>query len=89
MAGNDLVKQMAECLQVVQDSKNKDERLEALDTLQDMCEDMDLANGVYRYYFRNSILKKKCANCVNLAERRASSCSIVFSSTLSFQTRLT
>ena len=51
MAGNDLVKQMAECLQVVQDSKNKDERLEALDTLQDMCEDMDLANGVYRYYF--------------------------------------
>ena len=51
MAGNDLVKQMAECLQVVQDSKNKDERLEALDTLQDMCEDMDLANGVYQYLF--------------------------------------
>ena len=49
MAGNDLVKQMAECLQVVQDSKNTDERLEALDTLQDMCEDMDLAKGVFRY----------------------------------------
>ena len=46
MAGNDLVKQMAECLQVVQDSKNTDERLEALDTLQEMCEDMDLAKGV-------------------------------------------
>ena len=46
MAGNDLIKQMAECLQVVQDSQNADERLEALDTLQEMCEDIDLAKGI-------------------------------------------
>ena len=51
MAGNDLVKQMAECLQVIQDSKNTDERLEALETLQDMCEDMDLAKGMSVFAF--------------------------------------
>ncbi len=45
MAGNDLVKQMAECLQVVHDSPELSERVHALETLQEICEDLDLAAG--------------------------------------------
>ncbi len=47
MGGNDLVRQMAGCLQTVQDADDAAQREGALNTLEEMCEDIDLARGAF------------------------------------------
>ena len=46
MAGNNPIKKMIECIQTLVDGERPmEEQEQALDDLQDYCEDIDLANG--------------------------------------------